>query len=88
MLHSYEAEVSKDGQVWLQEPLSLRERHRAVLTILEPVEAVQQNSRESPEPGDSAALLRFLRDNRLPDDARPSAAEIDAQITLERNAWD
>ena len=39
MMHSYEAEVSADGQVRLREPMVLRGRHRAVLTVLEPLES-------------------------------------------------
>lgn len=37
MLHSYEAEVGEDGKVQLREPLELRGRHRAVVTVLEPL---------------------------------------------------
>lgn len=39
MMHSYEAEVSADGQVRLREPMVLQGRHRAVLTVLEPLES-------------------------------------------------
>ena len=38
MRHSYEAEVSEDGLVQLREPLVLRGRHRAVVTVLEPLQ--------------------------------------------------
>lgn len=36
----------------------------------------------------TAALLQFLRENRLPAQARLSAEEIDRQIDTERNAWE
>ncbi len=38
--------------------------------------------------GNGQALLRFLRERRLPPQHRRSAAEIDAQIEQERHAWD
>lgn len=38
MMHSYEAEVSEDGKVRLRESLTLDRRHRAVLTVLEPLD--------------------------------------------------
>ncbi len=39
MMHSYEAEVGRDGKVRLREPLALRDRHRAVVIVMEPMEA-------------------------------------------------
>lgn len=51
----------------------------AIPAIPEPAES---------RPGDTQALLRFLRENRLPREARLSAADIDAQIEAERNAWE
>lgn len=37
MMHTYEAEVGEDGRVRLCEPIALQGRHRAVVTILEPL---------------------------------------------------
>ena len=37
-MRSYKAEIGKDGKVRLREPLTLRGRHRAVVTVLEPLE--------------------------------------------------
>ncbi|MBF0176782.1 MAG: hypothetical protein HQL63_08045 [Magnetococcales bacterium] len=49
MMRSCEAEVSADGQVRLREPMVLRGRHRAVLTVLEPLEsdAIASDAMES-----------------------------------------
>jgi hypothetical protein len=38
--------------------------------------------------GRAPALLEFLRANRLPDRAKPSAEEIEAQIEEARNSWE
>lgn len=53
------------------------------MTVLPPL---QEESRK--EPGDSAELLRFLRENRMPKEVRLSAEEIDAQVVMEREVWD
>lgn len=39
-------------------------------------------------PGNGRALLRHLRQRHLAPDHQRSAAELDAQIQQERNAWD
>ncbi|MBF0132902.1 MAG: hypothetical protein HQL75_10000 [Magnetococcales bacterium] len=83
MMRSYEAEIDAKGRIWLLEPINPLGPCRAVVTVLEPL---QKESRK--EPGDSAELLRFLRGNRLPKEARMSAEEIDAQIVMEKEAWD
>ncbi|MEO5330127.1 MAG: hypothetical protein H7829_18015 [Magnetococcus sp. THC-1_WYH] len=36
-----EAEIGVDGRVWLREPLPLSCRHRAVVTVLEPLESAE-----------------------------------------------
>lgn len=81
MLQAIEAEISADGHVVLQEPLHLNGTYRAVVTVLEPINAQQK-------PRDSQDLVNFLRENKLPLSARRSAEEIDAQIKKERDAWD
>lgn len=43
MTHAYEAEVDENGQVRLQKPLMLHRRHRAVLTVLEPLEETRMS---------------------------------------------
>lgn len=86
MLQAVEAEVDENGQVRLQEPLILMGRHRAVLTILEPVQSLDENAMSTP--GGGGALLKFLEENRMPPESRLSADEIDAQIQAEREAWD
>jgi len=82
MLQTVEAEVDLDGNVRLLEPLRVTKPTRALLTLLEdtggPVEPH----------GNAAALLEFLRNNRLPESARPSVEEIEAQIEENRNSWE
>ena len=48
---------------------------------------LENDTGESLDSGNGMALLHFLRENRLPPEARLSAAEIDAQIMAEREAW-
>ncbi|MEO5332936.1 MAG: hypothetical protein H7839_13005 [Magnetococcus sp. YQC-5] len=62
MIRSYEAEVSEDGQVRLLDPLVLRGRHRAVLTLLEPLETNGENTQtsESLASKGGAALVTFF----------------------------
>lgn len=82
MLQSVEAILEPSGQVRLLEAVYVAAPTRVVLTLLEPTaspESVQ---------GDSAAVLQFLRANRLPDSVRLSAEEIDAQVDEGRQAWD
>ncbi|MBF0175428.1 MAG: hypothetical protein HQL63_01060 [Magnetococcales bacterium] len=51
MLKAVEAEVGENGQIRLREPLVLRGWHRAVLTVLEPLEAVEVDARIVDESG-------------------------------------
>ena len=83
MSQTIEAIVEPSGLVRLLESVRLTSARRALVTLLdEPASAAAK------VPGTSAALLEFLAANRLPASARLSAAEIDAQITAERSAWD
>lgn len=82
MLQAVEAILEPSGQVRLLEAIRVTAPTRVVLTLLEP------SAPAEPAQGDSAAVLRFLRANRLPDSARLDAAAIDAQIDAERQAWD
>jgi hypothetical protein len=38
--------------------------------------------------GNVADVLRFLQEHRLPDEARPSAEEIEAHILEARESWE
>jgi hypothetical protein len=79
MPHAIPAILEPSGQVRLLEPIQVAVATRVIVTILEPPEYPT---------GDAQALLRLLREHRLPSEARLSAEDIDAQIEAERNAWD
>jgi hypothetical protein len=80
MLQTVEAEVDVNGNVRLLEPLRVTKPTRALLTLLEDAgEPVETQ-------GNAAALLEFLRNNRLPESARPNVEEIEAQIEENRNS--
>lgn len=82
MLQTVEAEVDVNGNVRLLEPLRVERRTRALVTLLE------EPAESSTEKGNGAAILEFLRANRLPEESRSSAEEIEAQIEENRNSWD
>lgn len=82
MLQTVEVEIDVDGSVRWLEPLHLSKRSRGYVTIL------QEPNGISPSQGNAAAALKFLRENRLPDAARPSVEEIEAQIIEARESWD
>ncbi len=82
MLHRLEAEVDINGNVRLLEPLQLSKPQRAIVTLL--YETNEIPSRK----GTAGDFLKFLHENRLPPNSRPSAEEIEAQITEARESWD
>ena len=82
MLQTVEAEVDADGSVRLLEPLCVSKSGRALVVLLD-----AENGLPS-QKGSAIEVLRFLREHRLPEGARPSAAAIDAQITEARESWD
>ena len=82
MLTTVEAEIDTDGKVELLEPVQVKKRTRAIVTLLE--ESTVPNSKK----GNGEALLRVLRENPLPESSRRTAKEIDERITELRNSWD
>jgi len=82
MLQTVEAEVDVDGSVRLLEPLRVTKPSRALVTLLD-TEQVSVS-----QTGNAADVLKFLQEHRLPDDARPSAEEIEAHILEARQSWD
>lgn len=82
MLDRLEALVDVNGNVRLLEPLQLSKPQRAIVTLLN--EANEMTSQK----GTAADLLKFLNEHRLPKNLRPSAEEIEAQITEARESWD
>ena len=82
MLQTVEAEIDVNGNVRLLEPLRVTQTGRALVTLL------QETNGASHPKGNVPDVLKFLRENRLPKEARPSVEEIEAQITEARESWD
>ena len=80
MSKTVEAEIDVDGTVTLLEPVEVKVKTRARVTILE--------NGENAGNGNVRPMLEFLRKNRLPAESRRSAEEIEAQIQENRNSWD
>ncbi len=82
MLQTIEAIVEPSGLVRLLEEVNIISPRRAIVTLLDTVASAQDDT------GNSAIILKFLAEHRLPPSARLSAEEIEEQIETERNAWD
>lgn len=82
MLQTIEAEIDVNGNVRLQEPITVTKPTRALVTLLE------ESAKAQVGEGNVDELLAFLNANRLPKELRRSAEEIDAQIVEERNSWE
>ncbi|HQR36213.1 MAG TPA: hypothetical protein PLK30_26045, partial [Blastocatellia bacterium] len=74
MLQTVKAEVRADGTVRLLEPLHVTQTSPAIVTLL------STENGTIPPKGNVLAVLQFLRENRLPESALPTADEIEAQI--------
>ena len=81
MLQTAEAEISVDGSVRLLESLQVRKTSRALVVLLDKENGVVRQR------GNAADVLKFLRESRLPQSARPTPDEIDAQIAEVRRSW-
>ncbi len=77
-----EAELDVDGAIRWQESLPITKPSRVLVTLLE------ETNGTAARQGNAAAMLEFLRNHRLPESARLSAEEIEAQIEENRNSWD
>ena len=75
MLQTVEGILDVDGQIRWLEPLHVEKPSRVIVTLL------QDHNGSSQVKGNAGDALQSLRKNRLPDAARPSVAEIEAQIT-------
>ena len=82
MLQTAEAEISVDGSVRLLEPLQVRKTSRVLVVLLDKENGVVRQR------GNTADVLKFLRENRLPESARPTADEIEAQVMDVRESWE
>lgn len=82
MLHTVEAVIDLNGNIRLLEPLPVTKLSRVLVTLLEETEPIISAK------GNAAALLEFLRANRLPETAKPSVEEVEAHIEEARNSWE
>jgi hypothetical protein len=87
MLTTIHAEIDRHGQVHLLEEVTLNRPRRALVTILDEAEEAEFRG-EEPRRGTAATALAFLRDNRLPATALPTAEEMEVQIKEARESWD
>ena len=83
MLQAIEVIVEPSGTIRPLEKLKVGMPTRAILTLL-PLNEAQVETR----PGSAEGILQFLRNNPLPPEYCRSAADIDAGIKAEREAWD
>ena len=82
MSHTVQAEINVDGSIRLLEPIHVDKPTRALVTLIDG----EYNSVD--RPGNAANVLKFLRENRLPDAAKPTREEIETQIAEARESWD
>ena len=82
MLVTVEAEIDINGEIELLEPLTVKRRTRAIVTLLE------EPNGYTAEKGNGKALLQVLKDNPLPESSRRTAQEIDDWIEELRSSWD
>lgn len=82
MLQTVEAVIDLNGNIRLLEPLPVTRLSRVLVTLLDETELITSAK------GNAAALLEFLRANRLPETAKPSVEEIEAQIEEARSSWE
>ena len=82
MLRTIEAEVNADGSIRLLEPITVSKPSRALVVLLD-----GESGSLRPR-GKAADVLKFLKENRLPEGARPRIEEIEAEIAEARKSWD
>lgn len=83
MLQAIEVIVEPGGAIRCLETLHVATPTRAILTLLP-----QNDAPSSFPPGHAEGILQFLQENPLPPEYQKTAAEIDAGIQEEREAWD
>lgn len=82
MLTAVEAEIDTNGKVELLEPVQVKKRSRAIVTILE------ESHGNAEQRGNGEALLKLLRSPEFQNRKVYSDEEIDRQIEENRNSWD
>jgi hypothetical protein len=84
MMQTLEATLDESGHVHFTEPVQIKGLNRVLITLLD----ASNEGIPTSELSNGAAMRAFLASHRLPENAKLSAHEIDAQILAERNAWD
>ncbi len=84
MLKTVEAEIDVDGNVVLLEPVRVKKRTRAIVTLLEETNGEAREERR----GNSKKLLELLKSPEFANRKSYSAEEIEAQIEEARNSWE
>ena len=81
MIHAVEAEIGQDGQIHLQEPLTLHRGHRAVVMVLEPLD------KTTSQKSNAQQVLELLNS---PEFCGPpgNPEEMEKTIQENRNAWE
>ena len=82
MLTTVEAEIDTNGKVELLEPVQVKKRSRAIVTILD------EPNGNAEKRGNGKALLALLRSPAFQNRKVFSDEEIDLQIEENRNSWD
>lgn len=85
MLKTLEATLDGEGKIHFLEKVELQGTHRVLVTLLD---ASGQKNEMTKQESNTGSVLAFLRENRLPNESRLTAEEIDAQIENERNGWE
>ncbi len=82
MLQTVEAEVDVNGKVKLLEPLKIKKKTRAIVTLLEDPNGKQKHS------SNVRQVLELLQSPDFVNRKSYSAEEIEVQITEARNSWE
>lgn len=79
MLTTVEAEIDVDGNVRLLEPVEVKKKTRAIVTLLEENNGSKSNAEK---------MLAFLNNPKFKNRKSYSVEEIEAQIQEARNSWE
>jgi len=77
-MQTVEAEINVDGTVTLLEPIKVKVKTRALVTVLE-------NGRDT---GNVSSVLELIHSDEFKNRRSYSAAEIERQIEEARNSWE
>lgn len=81
MMQTVEAEINVDGTVTLLEPLRVRVKTRALVTVLE-------TGGDTTGEGNVSSVLELMRSDAFKNRRRYPAEQIEAEIDEARNSWE